>query len=247
MMDESEFKKELMRMPLRYTLPISCLSKSGIVSPGSATVTLVQYKDRFFCVTNQHVVTELEKEICGEVYCQIGNTKFNLVKAKKFVDDAGDLCCFEVEREIVNNFTIWGENPRFIQLAENPVIIEPGQYVNFGGYPGCFRSKTKDGYNFDTFSHGGCLVSSVSDSTFSCLMEKEFEEEVRGDRRWEELTALGGISGCPVFAWIHEPVSLMELAGIVQEGELHLFGSETSPIMVSKIDNIWMEKAIKEL
>lgn len=246
-MDELELKKELNRVPLRYTLPICCLSEKGILFPGNATVTLVKNHDRYFCITNQHVIEEIEKQISDQNYCQIGNSRFSLIETKKFTDAANDLCCFEVDQNIADNFHISGTHPNFIQVPQSEVIIKPDQYVNFGGYPGCFRSKTENGYQFDTFSHGGCLVTSVDHSTFSCLMEKELEEEIESDRRWDELTALGGISGCPVFTWVHDPISRMELAGIIQEGELRLFGSETSTVKVSKIDKQWMDNAASEL
>ena len=246
MMDKEELKQELIKMPLRYTLPICCLSKKGIVTPGNGTVTLIKHQDRFFCITNVHVVEGIREQLSDDIYCQIGNVRFDLATAKTFIDQDNDLCCFEVDSNITDNFFLSGEHPIFLPIPLTEVQIEVDQYVSLGGYPGCFRTKTKQGYQFDTFSHGGCLVTSVDQSTFSCLMEKEFEQEILTDRRWEDLTALGGISGCPVFTWVHNGISRIELAGIVQEGELRLFGSETSTIKVSRIDKKWLDRAISD-
>ena len=246
-MEQADLKRELNRIPLRYTLPISCFCEAGIVSPGNATVTLVEHSNRFYCVTNEHVLRGIEDQIAEGGYCQIGNSRFDLIGASKFVDPERDLCCFEVNKDIVLDFQISGESPRFIRIAPTEIDLGPDQYVSFGGYPGCFRSKTKYGYHFDTFSHGGCLVTSVGDTTFSCRMERDFEEEVETDRRWDELTALGGISGCPVFTWVYDPIARIELIGVVQEGQLRIFGSENSTIIASKIDKSWIENAASHL
>ena len=246
-MDEEQLKQELNRIPLRYTLPISCFSEKGIAHPGNATVTLVHHRDRFFCVTNEHVVKGIQEQLDGTTYCQIGNKRFDLVEAHKFIDSENDLCCFEVQEDIAEDFSISGENPGFIPIPRDKVRIEPNAYVSFGGYPGCFRTSTPHGYQFDTFSHGGCLVSDVGDTMLSCRMERELEEEIQSDRRWEELSELGGISGSPVFTWVYEPIARIELVGIVQEGELRIFESQTSPIIASRIHSEWMDKAVAEI
>lgn len=246
-MDEQALKQELNRIPLRYTLPISGFSQEGIISPGNATVTLINHRDRFFCVTNEHVVKGIQEQLDETTYCQIGNKRFDLAEAHTYIDSENDLCCFEVQEDIAGDFNISGESPGFIPVPRDKVPIEPNAYISFGGYPGCFRTPTQHGYRFDTFSHGGCLVSDVRDNTLSCRMERELEDEIQSERRWEELTELGGISGCPVFTWAYEPIARIELVGIVKEGHLRIFESQTSPIIASRIDSEWMDKAAAEI
>ncbi|WP_144392100.1 hypothetical protein [Pleionea sediminis] len=246
-MDENEFIEELAKLPFKYALPIALYDTNGVIQPGNATTTLIKYQDQYFCVTNNHVIEKLLDVNPSQCYCQIGMNRIDIWNAEIIRSKNQDVCLIKVDEEFDLSFKNIDElkfNVEFYRLTKNYEVQE-GDIVSFGGYPGCFRTveNNRQEICYGTYSHAGLPLNSLSNLQGSVWLNDNTDKKALGSLQRDDLTALGGISGAPVFKWEFSPIAVPVWIGVVVEGDLHRFQSEHSQIIVDFVS----ERTISEL
>lgn len=179
-------------------------SKNRPSKISNGTVSLVDLGDGPLAITCEHVIagyTDMTKAHDNLVF-QIGCVEINPLEQLIDRNARLDLATIRLTEEQVKSITSEGEigSCVFRPKAWPPEALQKGQFVAFGGFPGCLRTvESFDEYLFKSWSSGASQISSVSDGQFVSAFEREFWVKSFGAERHMNIDALGGLSGGPVF------------------------------------------------
>ncbi len=210
------------KFPLYYSKAIffgERPKRENLTNINSASITLLQLKDKVFGITCFHVIEAYRQVVNekGAALFQIGDTSIDLqsqlVDENKYYDLATILLTEEQVKKILATQEI---GSRLIQ----PSIWPPSQIlvsekVMFGGFPGILRERVAfDEILFKSFSAAGISVASVDEEKFTCQFERDYWIASGNEKEPIDITELGGMSGGPAFV---DRGQYFEFVGIIYE------------------------------
>lgn len=170
----------------------------------SGSVSLVDLGDGPLAITCEHVIAgyiDMAKKHDNCVF-QIGSVEINPLEQLVEKNARLDLATIRLTAEQAKLITTEGEigSCIFRPTVWPPEPLQKGQFVAFGGFPGCLRTiESFDEYIFGSWSCGASEISSVSDGQFVSAFEREYWVKSFGSDHHMNIDALGGLSGGPVF------------------------------------------------
>jgi len=177
---------------------------------GQGTLTLVEYNDRLYGVTNEHVVKSEEKELSDFLVAIKKHTFIN--RKPIFTSNINDLhfpydiAIFDLE-DMKNEFRKYGKQG----VSLNGASLKEDELFLAVGFPGELR-ETKE---------GGIMAHSLAHIVIAC---KGFSEHritafsSANDLNEAERIDFGGISGGALFKVLDDDIPEYELVGICYEG-----------------------------
>lgn len=217
--------QELAKFPLRFAAAVLIGEKTeeGVYEPHvkNGTASLIEFGGEPIAITCSHVLEEYRKrlQINENTYLQIGGLEIDPLQ--NLVDES--------DEEELDLATISLSNKNLAEIHDGseigsciirptvwpPADVAEGDYVAFGGFPGLWRDRpTPTDFVFSSFSNGACRVAAVGGDYFVVQFEREnWIQSFAYDKR-EDLYALGGLSGGPVFINRHLH---LEFVGIIYQ------------------------------
>jgi hypothetical protein len=185
----------------------------------NATVTLVDLDHGPIAITCQHVIEgfrEKQKEKNGVIF-QLGSVVLDpieqLIDENKYLDLATIRLTEKQAKTVADDGEIG--SCIFKPSSWPPPLINEGEFVAFGGFPGSIRSvQSLNELVFGSWSSGGSKICSVSEFRFVSAFEREYWIKSFGEKNHVDLKALGGMSGGPAF--IKRKIH-WDLVGVVSE------------------------------
>jgi len=170
----------------------------------NGTATLVDLGDGPIAITCQHVIAALRKEHedMASVLFQLGNTEVDPLAQLIDENERLDLATIRLTEEQAKAITSQGKigSCIFKPISWPPPLPKEGEFVAFGGFPGTLRSILSfDELEFCSWSSGASEIVSVSDFQFASVFQREYWVKSFGNSHYMDITALGGMSGGPVF------------------------------------------------
>ena len=185
----------------------------------NGTVSLVDLGDGPLAITCEHVIAgyiDMAK-VHDNLVFQIGSVEINPLEQLIDKNAQLDLATIRLTEEQIKSITSEGEigSCVFRPKAWPPEALKKGQFVAFGGFPGCLRTVASfDEHIFESWSSGASQISSVSEGKFLSAFEREFWVKSFGTESHMNIDTLGGLSGGPVF--IHRGL-YWDFVGIVSQ------------------------------
>lgn len=184
----------------------------------TATGTLVNFGQGPLVVTCAHVLDEYsERWKSGKALIRVGDVRISSSQLAAFDKDL-DLATIRLsDRQAADLVSEDRIATQFYEPPRWPLDrAKEGEWVAVGGYPGQWRRQRPEARELVLayYGIGATPVTSVSERQFGCQFEREHWTWISRDAELPDLTALGGLSGGPVFAERHLHRSLV---GIVSD------------------------------
>ncbi len=224
-MDSDPLLKELATYPIRFCQ--LCFFGDPTVAGmnvNNGTITLVERQGNRFGITNYHVIDHYRQRRKNEVDLtfHIGSTSIDVDARLHDECQTLDLCVLDLNGiEIADLNQQTGIRANFLNLEmQVRSVLSSGEYVAFGGYPGCWRDcPNPQTMRTATFGSAGIPATEVTDLNIRVEVK---ENELRlslADRFDKQPVSPGGMSGAPVFK-LHLRDSdflVLVLVGIIYE------------------------------
>lgn len=203
----------------------------------NGTMTFVSTGKEILGITAGHVADE-----CLQLYeanpnrqCQVGGAAFDPVSRLIARDKASDLATFRLSEPFVASaLRTWAST-----VSWPPRAILEGEIVLYGGFAAHGRLEEEDSIDFYFANFIGRLHSSSSEHYG--LVLNIGESESTGAYRIPEHADLGGWSGGPVYRIEENPLTYLEVAGIIYE-----YSSEYEIAMAHPLTRITSDGTFKE-
>ncbi|WNZ56561.1 hypothetical protein QT397_04125 [Microbulbifer sp. MKSA007] len=223
--DEKDLSNELVKFSLQFCTACYFGSPSDKeVKVNNGTVTLIEYKNVKYGITNFHVIEafrqRLEEEPELELY--IGNALINLEGLVRDEDEKLDLCILNLDDYDEEEFRSNGNIPTtFYPIQElSKINVSKGDFILFGGYPGVWRERPEVNHLiFDSLSTGSMEVSEVTERNIRCEFSLEGCHITLSEHHNSIPNNFGGLSGGPVFLnrTLPSGINIFEFVGIIYE------------------------------
>jgi hypothetical protein len=173
----------------------------------TATATLVNLGRGPLAITCAHVIADYrERWEVGRALIRVGNIRVSpsqLGGCDRDLDLAVIRLSDEQAEELLSEdgiATQFYQPPRW-----PPAPAKEGEWVAIGGFPAQWRQKRSDTREiiFGYYGIGATRVTSASERHFGCQFEREHWIWMSRKAEFTDLTAMGGLSGGPVFAERH--------------------------------------------
>lgn len=177
---------------------------------GQGTLTLVEYNDRLYGVTNEHVVKSDEKELSGFLVAIKKHTFIN--RKPIFTSKINDLhfpydiAIFDLE-DMRNEFYSYGKQGVIL----NDANLKADELFLAVGFPGDLREKKERGIMAHSLAHIVIECRGFSENRITAFSSANDLNEAK-------RTDFGGISGGALFKVLDDDSPEYELVGICYEG-----------------------------
>lgn len=219
--------EQLSLVPMTYAVPIYFGGPPGSdefarLNNGSGSLILVGEKQ--FCITNAHVLDLYRKRRRQEkeITFQVSNIQL----------DPEDVLLSECSKYDLAVLDFSGWNPQEIgsdgevptqYLKANcwpPDVPKQGDFVMFGGYPGCWRKAIGPAeVRFDTLSSGATEILDANHERIVCQLQVDKCLVHRATPDRDKIEELGGLSGGPVLreSRTKSGLTTFEFVGVIYE------------------------------
>lgn len=203
----------------------------------NGTMTFISTEKEILGITAGHVSDECLKayEANPNRQCQVGGAAFDPVSRLIDRDKNLDLATFRLSEQFVASaLATWAST-----VSWPPRAINAGEIVLYGGFAASGRLEEEASVDFYFANFIGTLSSSSSERYG--LVLNIAESESTGANRIPEHADLGGWSGGPVYRIEENPITYLEVAGIIYE-----YSSEYEIALAHPLTRIARDGTFKE-
>ena len=210
-------------------------------------MTLIEYKNERFGITNYHVIDEFRQRLKSEPNLRFGIGNIDLCLEDTLFDESEDLdlCVLYLDGYKKEDFASYGNvSTEFFQVDNFDIgNVKQGSYVLSGGFPGEWRKRPETNHLvFDTLSSSNMELTEVTDRNLRFELILPECTYIREHNQEDFPESLGGLSGGPIF--YHQisdvGISSFKLVGIIYE---HM--EEADSILARPIsfldENLWIK------
>ncbi len=171
----------------------------------NGSVSLIDLGEGPLAITCEHVIAGYIEmaETYDNLVFQIGSVEINVLEQLIDKNERLDIATIRLTDQQIKSITSEGEIGSCVFRPNTwppKDELKQGQFVAFGGFPGCLRTVASfDEYIFESWSSGASQISSVSEGQFISAFERELWVKSFGKKHHMSINALGGMSGGPVF------------------------------------------------
>jgi hypothetical protein len=178
---------------------------------GQGTLTLVDYNDHLYGVTNDHVVRPDGKQLMDDFLVVLKNHTFIRRKPiftsnSQDIQFPFDIAIFDLE-DMRDEFVAYGKKGISLTGAK----LDQDELFLVVGFPGQLRETREGGVMAHSLTHINITCRGYSETNITAFNAADELEEV-------ERIDFGGVSGGPLFKVLDDEIPDYELVGICYEG-----------------------------
>lgn len=216
--------QEMTKFALRSCAPVYFgvpPSRERPIVVNSGTVSLLKFGDQLLAITCSHVIDGYRHGLAKDARClfAIADCYFdNPLDQLVAEDSAIDVAVLRLTSDQAHEITRAsnGIAEAFYEIGPRPPTpAKIDDYVAYGGFPGDVRHIISfSELSFGSYSSGSCRVTDCHSDYMTCKFEREYWIKHFSE---PEPESLGGLSGGPAFAIVHQPSGLVSYryAGLI--------------------------------